>query len=41
MKANTPRLRASAAAFVDASYEGDLLALAGVPWAVGREVATS
>ncbi len=22
--------------FVDASYEGDLLPLAGVPWAVGR-----
>jgi hypothetical protein len=27
----------AAGAFVDASYEGDLLALAGVPFAVGRE----
>jgi hypothetical protein len=30
-------LAASAATFIDASYEGDLLALAGVPCAVGRE----
>lgn len=30
-------LTVSAGAFVDASYEGDLLALAGVPAAVGRE----
>ncbi|QAY71652.1 FAD-dependent oxidoreductase [Xylanimonas protaetiae] len=29
--------RYAAAAFVDASYEGDLLAAAGVPYAVGRE----
>src|SRR5690606_13298008 len=28
---------ATAAVFVDATYEGDLLALAGVPYAVGRE----
>lgn len=30
-------LHVSAAVFVDASYEGDLLAAAGVPYAVGRE----
>jgi hypothetical protein len=30
-------LQVQAGAFVDASYEGDLLALAGVPFAVGRE----
>lgn len=30
-------LTAAAAVFVDASYEGDLLALAGVPCVVGRE----
>lgn len=32
-------LTVTGAAFVDASYEGDLLALAGVPFVVGRESA--
>lgn len=31
------RHRVRAAVFIDASYEGDLLALAGEPWRVGRE----
>lgn len=37
--ANTPgeTLKIQARVFVDGSYEGDLMALAGVPWAVGRE----
>jgi hypothetical protein len=33
----TERERYEAAVYVDASYEGDLLAAAGVPYAVGRE----
>lgn len=33
----TDRERYEAAVYVDASYEGDLLASAGVPYAVGRE----
>ena len=31
------RVEAEAAVFIDASYEGDLMAMAGVPYAVGRE----
>jgi hypothetical protein len=33
----TERGRAEAAVFVDAGYEGDLMAAAGIPYAVGRE----
>ena len=36
----TSQGRRRARAFVDASYEGDLLAAAGVPYAVGREPAS-
>lgn len=32
-----PTLRIAAAVFIDATYEGDLLAAAGVPYRVGRE----
>ncbi|WP_026373676.1 FAD-dependent oxidoreductase [Agrococcus lahaulensis] len=34
---SVPSLEAQAAVFIDASYEGDLLAAVGVPAAVGRE----
>jgi lysophospholipase L1-like esterase len=36
-RADGTELVASAAVFVDATYEGDLMAAAGVPWRVGRE----
>lgn len=36
----TDSLRISAAIFIDTTYEGDLLALAGVPYSVGREPVT-
>ena len=36
-RADGAELVASAAVFVDATYEGDLMAAAGVPWRVGRE----
>ena len=39
--ATTDGTRVSASAFVDATYEGDLLAAAGVPYLVGREATTT
>jgi hypothetical protein len=36
-KLGEPALRIDAAVFIDASYEGDLMARAGVPWRAGRE----
>lgn len=37
----TDGTRISAASFVDASYEGDLMAAAGVPWTIGREASAT
>jgi len=34
---NSPAQTVAGSVFIDASYEGDLLAQAGAPWTVGRE----